>query len=94
MFEHAASIEPIWQERTHALKGLPGIVDIRNLGLLAGIELSEDAATGKAMAKKVYDYCFEQGVLIRPVAIQSSFLRRLSSPRQKSTRCFRRSPMA
>lgn len=68
MFEHAASIEPIWQERTHALKGLPGIVDIRNLGLLAGIELSEDAATGKAMAKKVYDYCFEQGVLIRPVA--------------------------
>jgi beta-alanine--pyruvate transaminase len=68
VFEHAASIEPIWQERTHALKGLPGIVDIRNLGLLAGIELSKDAATGKAMARKVYDYCFEQGVLIRPVA--------------------------
>nr|WP_197995236.1 aminotransferase class III-fold pyridoxal phosphate-dependent enzyme [Neorhizobium galegae] len=68
MFEHAASIEPFWQERAHALKGLAGVADIRNLGLLAGIELGEDIAGGKAMAKKVYDYCFERGVLVRPVA--------------------------
>jgi beta-alanine--pyruvate transaminase len=68
IFAHAASIEPFWQERVHALKDLPGVVDIRNLGLLAGIELGTDVASGKAMAKKVYDYCFEQGVLIRPVA--------------------------
>ncbi|WP_116285549.1 aminotransferase class III-fold pyridoxal phosphate-dependent enzyme [Rhizobium sp. LCM 4573] len=68
VFKHAASIEPTWQEQAHALRGLPGVVDIRNLGLLAGIELSEDVAHGKAMARKVYDYCFERSVLIRPVA--------------------------
>lgn len=68
MFENAAAIEPYWQERAHGLKGLPGVVDIRNIGLLAGIELGEDAASGKALARKVYDYCFEHGVLIRPVA--------------------------
>jgi beta-alanine--pyruvate transaminase len=68
VFEHAASIEPLWQERAHGLKELPNVVDIRNLGLLAGIELGEDVVTGKAMAKKVYDHCFERGVLIRPVA--------------------------
>ena len=68
IFDHAAAIEPVWQERAHALKGLTGVVDIRNFGLLAGIELGADIASGKAMAKKVYDFCFERGVLIRPVA--------------------------
>jgi len=68
VFEHAAAVEPVWQEQAHGLKGLSGVADIRNLGLLAGIELGDDVASGKAMAKKVYDYCFERGVLIRPVA--------------------------
>ncbi|GHC72963.1 aminotransferase class III-fold pyridoxal phosphate-dependent enzyme [Limoniibacter endophyticus] len=68
VFEHAAAIEPLWQNRVHEMKGLPDVVDIRNLGLLAGIELGTDVANGKAIAKKVYDYCFERGVLIRPVA--------------------------
>ncbi|WP_440412059.1 aminotransferase class III-fold pyridoxal phosphate-dependent enzyme [Neorhizobium petrolearium] len=68
LFEHAASIEPVWEEHAHALKGLPAVVDIRNIGLLAGIELGEEVASGKAMAKKVYDFCVERGVLVRPVA--------------------------
>ncbi|WP_117193151.1 aminotransferase class III-fold pyridoxal phosphate-dependent enzyme [Rhizobium terrae] len=68
IFDHAAAVEPVWQECAHALKGLPGVVDIRNLGLLAGIELGEDVASGKAIVRKVYDFCFARGVLIRPVA--------------------------
>jgi beta-alanine--pyruvate transaminase len=68
LFEHAAAIEPVWQKQVHGLKGLPGVTDIRNLGLLAGIELGQNVASGKPMVKTVYDYCFERGVLIRPVA--------------------------
>lgn len=68
IFEHAASVEPLWQECAHALKGLPGVTDIRDLGLLAGIELGEDIASGKILAKKVYDFCFANGLLVRPVA--------------------------
>ncbi|MGF6178440.1 adenosylmethionine-8-amino-7-oxononanoate aminotransferase [Ensifer sp. 4252] len=68
MFEKAARLEPHWQTCAHSLKGLPGIVDIRNLGLLAGIELGEDAVSGRVLAKKVYEFCFEKGVLVRPVA--------------------------
>lgn len=68
MFEQAAASGAHWQDCAHGLKGLPGVVDIRNLGLLAGIELGNDASTGKAMARKVHDYCFERGVLVRPVA--------------------------
>lgn len=68
LFEHATLIEPVWEEHAHALKAVPAVVDIRNIGLLAGIELGEEVASGKAMAKKVYDFCFERGVLVRPVA--------------------------
>lgn len=68
IFERAAGLEPHWEQCAHSLKGLPGVVDIRNLGLLAGIELGENAAVGKTLAKKVYEFCFERGVLIRPVA--------------------------
>ncbi|WP_245289996.1 aminotransferase class III-fold pyridoxal phosphate-dependent enzyme [Neorhizobium galegae] len=68
VFERAAAIEPVWQEKAHSLEGLPAVVDVRNLGLLAGIELGEDVAGGKVMAKKVYEFCFERGVMIRPVA--------------------------
>src|SRR5262249_28095891 len=36
-----------WQSMIHGLKGLPNVVDIRALGLLAGIELkSRDGAAG------------------------------------------------
>ncbi|HEV7323142.1 MAG TPA: aminotransferase class III-fold pyridoxal phosphate-dependent enzyme [Ensifer sp.] len=68
LFERAARLEPHWQACAHSLKGLPGVVDIRNLGLLAGIELGEDPVSGKALARKVYEHCFEHGVLVRPVA--------------------------
>ncbi|APO78856.1 beta alanine--pyruvate transaminase protein (plasmid) [Rhizobium etli 8C-3] len=68
LFEHAAAVEPVWQDCAHRLRGLPGVVDIRNLGLLAGIELGADVASGKLLAKKVHDFCFEKGVLVRPVA--------------------------
>ncbi|HEV7304732.1 aminotransferase class III-fold pyridoxal phosphate-dependent enzyme [Ensifer sp.] len=68
LFERAARLEAHWQTCAHSLKGLPGVVDIRNLGLLAGIELGEDPVSGKALARKVYEYCYEHGVLVRPVA--------------------------
>ena len=35
-------LEPYWEDAVHSLKGLPHVVDIRNLGLVAGIELDAD----------------------------------------------------
>src|SRR6185295_2393388 len=47
LFERAASLAPYWQEAAHSLKGLPHVVDVRNLGLVAGIELaSREGAVG------------------------------------------------
>lgn len=54
-----------WQSAIYGLKGLPNVVDIRALGLLAGIELRpRDGAPG-ARAYDVFVDCFERGLLIR-----------------------------
>jgi beta-alanine--pyruvate transaminase len=54
-----------WQSAVHSLNGLPHVNDLRNLGLLAGIEL--DSRPGKPF-ERVFDAfikCFEKGALVR-----------------------------
>jgi beta-alanine--pyruvate transaminase len=54
-----------WEQAAHSLRGLPHVVDIRNLGLIAGIEF--EAIPGKVGARgfEVFTKCFEQGLLVR-----------------------------
>jgi len=54
-----------WENAAHALKGLPNVIDVRNLGLVVGIELaSRDGAPG-ARAFEAFTTAFERGLLIR-----------------------------
>jgi beta-alanine--pyruvate transaminase len=39
LFKHANTLSPYWEEKCHSLKGTDHIIDIRNLGLVAGIEM-------------------------------------------------------
>src|SRR5256714_12478457 len=39
LFERAKAIEPLWADAVMSLKGLPGVLDIRTVGLVAGIDL-------------------------------------------------------
>jgi beta-alanine--pyruvate transaminase len=52
----------------HSLKGLPHIIDIRNLGLVAGIELASIPGKPGARAYDCFVRCYEQGLLIRTTA--------------------------
>ena len=68
LFARAHSLASYWEDAVHSLKGLPHVIDIRNLGLVAGIELA--AIPGKPGAR-AYDCmvrCFEQGLLVRNTA--------------------------
>jgi beta-alanine--pyruvate transaminase len=47
IFERAAALAPYFLERVFALRDVPVIQDIRGYGLLAGIDLAEDAAPGR-----------------------------------------------
>jgi beta-alanine--pyruvate transaminase len=68
LFERAASKAPKFEAAAHALRGAPYVKDVRNLGLVAGIELeSRDGAPG-ARAYEVFVKCFEAGVLVRYTA--------------------------
>ena len=61
----AAAIEPYWEEAMHALRGLPNVIDIRNLGLIAGIELAPREGAPTQRAIEVFQRCFDDGLLIR-----------------------------
>ncbi|HLO47516.1 MAG TPA: aspartate aminotransferase family protein [Kamptonema sp.] len=68
LFERAANMASYWEEAVHSLKGEPYVIDVRNLGLVAGIEL--EAMAGKP-GKRAFDCfvrCFEKGLLIRTTA--------------------------
>jgi len=63
LFERAAEIAPYWENALHSLRGEPHIVDIRNLGLIGGIELAPRADGNRA--GEVFRRCFDAGVFIR-----------------------------
>ncbi|RJF97431.1 aspartate aminotransferase family protein [Noviherbaspirillum saxi] len=65
LFSRAQRMSPYWEDAAHSLKGLPYVVDIRNIGLLAAIEL--EPIPGQP-GKRGYDChmrCLEKGALIR-----------------------------
>ncbi|ALJ14834.1 aspartate aminotransferase family protein [Sphingopyxis macrogoltabida] len=65
LLTRAGDIAPDWSEAMHSLRGLPHVIDIRTIGLVAGIELaSRDGAAGER-AYDLFVDCFERGLLIR-----------------------------
>jgi beta-alanine--pyruvate transaminase len=61
----AKAIEPYWQEAAHAMRDVPGVIDVRDMGLIAGIELEPRAGKPTARALDIFRWCFDQGVLVR-----------------------------
>ncbi|WP_316859807.1 aspartate aminotransferase family protein [uncultured Cohaesibacter sp.] len=65
LFEHAAAISSYWEDAVHSLKGARNVIDLRNLGLVAGIELApRDGAPG-ARAGEAMMKAWEKGAMIR-----------------------------
>ncbi len=65
LLTRAATMGPRFESSVHALRDLPNVIDIRNLGLVAGIELAPIAGEPGKRAFSVFLDCWEQGVLIR-----------------------------
>jgi beta-alanine--pyruvate transaminase len=65
LFDNARGLSPHWQEAAHGLKGLPGVIDIRNLGLIAAIELEPIAGHPAKRAFDVFLRALDRGLLIR-----------------------------
>jgi beta-alanine--pyruvate transaminase len=65
LLTRAREMAPAFESGVHALRGLPHVIDIRNYGLVAGIELEPVSGSPGARAFSIFLKCFERGLLIR-----------------------------
>jgi beta-alanine--pyruvate transaminase len=63
--QRASNLSTYFEQATHSLKGLPMLRDIRNIGLVAGIEFEPIAGKAGAFAFAVYLKCYELGLHVR-----------------------------
>lgn len=65
LFERARALESYWEDAVHMLRQAPNVADIRNIGLVGGIELKPLEGRPGARASDVYRRAFEGGLLVR-----------------------------
>ena len=67
---------PVMSLAAHSLRGLPHVIDVRNYGLILGLELESIPGKVGARAFDIFVKCFERGLLVR----QSGDILALSPP--------------
>ena len=66
LFERAKALEPQWADAAMTLKGLPGVLDIRTVGLTAGIDLASRPGAPGLRAYEAMERAFhDEGFMIR-----------------------------
>ncbi|UCH17719.1 MAG: aspartate aminotransferase family protein [Burkholderiales bacterium] len=65
LLTRAREMEAAFAQALHSLKGLPHVIDIRNVGLVGGIELAPREGEPGKRGFEVFVDCWENGVLVR-----------------------------
>lgn len=65
LFQRAIELEDYWGEALLNLRGLPHIVDIRNVGLVGAVQFASDPAGAGLRGYRIFERCFQQGALVR-----------------------------
>ena len=65
LIARAAELAPVLEQKVHSLQGEPHVVDIRNLGLAAGIDLAPIAGQPGLRAIKVFERALDDGFMVR-----------------------------
>ncbi len=65
LLTRAAGMSEYWADGLHSLRGLPHVIDLRNLGLIGAIELEPQAGKPGARGFQAFLRAFEKGVLVR-----------------------------
>ncbi len=65
LLTRAGEMSGYFAEAVHSLKGEPHVIDVRNFGLVAGIELAPIADAPTRRAFGVFLDCYERGVMVR-----------------------------
>jgi beta-alanine--pyruvate transaminase len=65
LLSRAATLDEYWAKAVHGLRDCPHVIDIRSMGLVAGVELAPSAEGPTKRAYEVFLRCYDQGVLVR-----------------------------
>ena len=65
LFERAKSLEKHFGNAAHSLTKLNVVKDVRNFGMVAGIELTERSDSPNTLGRDVYEECFKNGLMVR-----------------------------
>ncbi len=68
LFARAHALALTWQAAVHRLAAAPHVIDIRNLGLVAGIELAALPGQPGVRGQAVFRALFDKGLLVRATA--------------------------
>ena len=65
LLTRASELQGYFADALHSLKGLPNVIDIRNIGLVGGVELTPLPGEPAKRAFNVFLDCWEHGVMLR-----------------------------
>jgi len=65
LLTRGAELAKVWEDAVHSLRGLPHVIDVRNIGLVAGIELESRSGAPGARGYEAFVKAYEKGILIR-----------------------------
>ena len=65
LLTRGAALAKDWRDLIHGLRGLPHVIDIRTIGLVAGIELEARPGEAGARGYEAFVKCFSDGLLVR-----------------------------
>ena len=65
LMARARELEPSLETAIHSLRGEPHVIDVRNLGLAAAIELAPRPGNATKRAMEVFHRCFDRGAMVR-----------------------------
>jgi beta-alanine--pyruvate transaminase len=65
LFAHAAEMAKVWEDALHELRDVRHVTDIRNLGLMAGIDLASRPGAPGARGYEAMVKTFEAGLTVR-----------------------------
>ena len=65
LLTRASTLSDTWADTIHGLRGTKNVVDIRTIGLIAGVELAPRPDAPGARAYDVFVDCMQRGLLIR-----------------------------
>ncbi len=65
LLTRAGEMQDYFAQGVHSLRGEPNVIDVRNIGLVGGIELAPLPAEPAKRAFNVFLDCFDKGVMLR-----------------------------